>query len=277
LSSTISFVVPLSKPLRVAAQRTLHSLLKHIRFLSLLTTLDMFASLIALAVLASPALASLSMTAPVASTSWQGGAQQTINWIDDGKTPNLQAFGPSTVGLFVGNAIQQTQLQLIVDSVDVSTTSSISFTPDPSVGANANIYFIRFTSLGLKDATNPNYPAEAFSAKFTLSAMTGTFNATVQAQIDAASSAPVGGATSAPPAAGAPSAPTTSGGAAPTSPAAGSSPASGSSKPSSPTSSHSSAAPSGSAAAKAANGASGVAASVGFVGTVVALASAMLF
>lgn len=68
LSSTISFVVPLSKPLRVAAQRTLHSLLKHIRFLSLLTTLDMFASIIALAVLASPALASLSVRVVVVAT-----------------------------------------------------------------------------------------------------------------------------------------------------------------------------------------------------------------
>ena len=47
------------------------------------------------------------MTAPVASTQWQAGQQQTINWIDDGKTPNLQSFGASTVGLFVGNAIQQ--------------------------------------------------------------------------------------------------------------------------------------------------------------------------
>ena len=47
------------------------------------------------------------MTAPVASTQWQGGAQQTITWIDDGKTPNLQSFVACTVGLFVGNAIQQ--------------------------------------------------------------------------------------------------------------------------------------------------------------------------
>lgn len=33
----------------------------------------------------------------------------------------------------------QTELQQIVPSVDVSTTSSISFTPDASVGPNGDI------------------------------------------------------------------------------------------------------------------------------------------
>ena len=35
--------------------------------------------------------------------------------------------------------------------------------------------FIRFTSIGLKDATNSMYPAEAFSAKFTYVALWKVF------------------------------------------------------------------------------------------------------
>ena len=96
------------------------------------------------------------MTAPIASTSWQAGQPQTINWKDDGTSPSLQDFGTASVAIYVGNAIQQvspsllgkmrletdlffqTMLQSVVDSVDVSTTASITFTPDPSIGPNGD-------------------------------------------------------------------------------------------------------------------------------------------
>jgi cobalamin biosynthesis Mg chelatase CobN len=100
----------------------------------------------------------------------------------------------------------------------MATTSELIFCPMVvvTVVPNARHSFIRVESLGLKDAKNPQFPAEAFSAKFayafmlltvanallitslnSLSSMTGTFNATVQAQVDGASTAPIGG--SAPP------------------------------------------------------------------------------
>jgi len=151
------------------------------------------AKLIALAVCAQSASAALFMTSPVASSSWAAGQQQTISWQDDGNQPTLEAFGPASVSLAVGSAQQQTSLQTVIASVDVSTTSSIVFTPDPSVGANGGMYFIRIQSLSLKDATQTQYPALAFSAKFTMTGMTGTFNATVQQQIDGASGAPASG------------------------------------------------------------------------------------
>ncbi len=47
------------------------------------------------------------MTEPVASTSLPAGKQFTITWQDDGKSPNLTAFGPTTIGLFVGSPIVQ--------------------------------------------------------------------------------------------------------------------------------------------------------------------------
>ncbi|KAH8101675.1 hypothetical protein BXZ70DRAFT_931469 [Cristinia sonorae] len=148
--------------------------------------------LIALAACAQSAFAALFMTSPVASSNWAAGQQQTISWQDDGKAPSLKDFGAAKVTLSVGNSIQQTHLQTIVDNVDVSTTSSIVFTPDPSVGANGAVYFVRIESLALKDAAQPQYPALAFSAKFTLTGMTGQFSPAVQAQIDGSSTAPLG-------------------------------------------------------------------------------------
>jgi hypothetical protein len=157
----------------------------------------MFSStLVALAVLAAPAFASVFPTAPVESTSWAAGEQQTLTWQDDSNSPSAADMGPCKVGIYAGNRDQQTLLQLITDSVDVSTTKSIVFTPDRSIGPNSKQYFIRFDSLSLKAAGAPQYPAQSFTAKFELTNMTGTFNASVQSQIDGASTAPIGVSTS---------------------------------------------------------------------------------
>jgi len=118
-----------------------------------------------------------------------------LNWQDDGKTPNLTAFGAATVGLYVGSQSVQTELQAI-GNVDVSTVSTIAWTPDATVGPNYDSYFIRFTSVNLKDPNQTQFNAEAFSAKFTLSGMTGTFNSTVQAVISGSTS-PSGAASTA--------------------------------------------------------------------------------
>jgi hypothetical protein len=146
--------------------------------------------------LVAAASANIYITSPVAGTVFTAGQNSSITWQDDGNSPSLQAIGPCKVSIYVGNAIQQTSLQLIVGSVDVSTTSSIEFIPDGSIGPSGSDYFIRFESLSLKDAANPQYPALAFSAKFTLNGATGTFTPEEQSQIDGASTAPLGGSTS---------------------------------------------------------------------------------
>jgi len=148
--------------------------------------------------LSAGAIANVFITSPVASSTFTGNKQATISWQDDGSQPSLKSFGPAKVSIYAGNAQQQTSLQAIVPSVDVSSTSSIQFTVDPSIGPNSNEYFIRIESLSLKDAKNPQYPALAFSAKFTLNGMTGTFSQEVQSQIAGQSTAPLAGATSAP-------------------------------------------------------------------------------
>jgi hypothetical protein len=158
----------------------------------------MFTTPFVLLALSAGAFANVFITSPVASSTFTGNQQATISWQDDGAQPSLKDFGPAKVSIYAGNAQQQTLLQSISPSVDVSTTSSVKFTVDPSIGPNSNEYFVRIESLSLKDAKNPQYPALAFSAKFTMNSMTGTFSQEVQAQIAGQSTAPLAGATSAP-------------------------------------------------------------------------------
>jgi len=153
----------------------------------------MFSTAYVVLALSASAFATVFVTSPVASTTFAGGQQCTVSWQDDGSAPTLAAFGPAIVSIYAGNSQQQTLLQTITPSVDVSKFSTIQFTPDPTIGPNDDQYFIRFQSISLKDATNPQYPALAFSAKFTMSNMSGQFNASVQAQIDGQSTAPIGG------------------------------------------------------------------------------------
>ncbi|KAI0753338.1 hypothetical protein C8Q80DRAFT_1097412 [Daedaleopsis nitida] len=150
----------------------------------------MFSSaLLVLAAAVAPAFATVYTTSPVDSSSWTANQQQTISWQDDGTAPSLKDFGMAKVSVYVGNQQQQTLVQSISDTVDVSTTSSIVFTPEASVGENGKYYFVRFESVNLKDPKNPQYPALAFSSKYTMSGMTGTFTADVKAQIAGATDA----------------------------------------------------------------------------------------
>ncbi|KAL5514733.1 hypothetical protein ACEPAG_2049 [Sanghuangporus baumii] len=143
----------------------------------------MFGRLVLLVSLVASGMAKPFLTTPVEGTVCGGGSTCNINWQEDNVAPLLADFGDASVGLYVGNVRQQTMVQSISDSVNVATTASISFTVDPNAGSDDNIYFIRFDSLTSRNGTAPN---QAFSAKFTLNGMSGTFNSTVQAQINAA-------------------------------------------------------------------------------------------
>jgi hypothetical protein len=144
--------------------------------------------------LAASALGSVFLTSPVASTTFTGGQQATVSWQESGNAPTLAQFGNATFAIYVGNAIEQTPLQTIATSVNVSSTSSFTFTPQPDIGPNSGQYFIRVTSGSYMDG---QYNAEAFSALFTLTGMTGTFNSTEQAEINGQSTAPIGGTSTA--------------------------------------------------------------------------------
>lgn len=143
----------------------------------------------ALAVAATPALAELSVTAPIASTKCTGGQTCQVSWNDNGRGVTLAQQGNMTIALYTGGAQQQTFLQPIAypEAVNVSTTSAVVFTVDPTIGPNGADYFIRFSSTSLNQNNSAN-PYLSFSAKFTLEGMSGTFNSSVQAQISSASS-----------------------------------------------------------------------------------------
>lgn len=143
-----------------------------------------FFSALALATLAS---AEIFITEPVASTTCTAGVACYVRWNDDANTPALASIGPCQIDLMTGGQQQQTLLQNIAPSLDVSTNSFVSYLPDATVGPNGADYFIRFQSLSLKSTDNPAYPYQSFSAKFTLNGMTGTFNSTIQGQIDGTS------------------------------------------------------------------------------------------
>jgi len=155
----------------------------------------MFSKTLLIFSLFSVAFATVSMTEPVASTIYSGGkAGAVVSWMENGNPPSLAEFGLATISIYVGNAIQQTSLQVLSNSTDVSTTSTITFTPDPTIGPSGSDYFIRIESISGKD--NTSTPFEAFSAKFTLNNMTGNFSASVSAEIAGQSTAPLGSQTS---------------------------------------------------------------------------------
>jgi len=155
----------------------------------------MFSKALLISSLVSVAFASVSVTTPVASTVDSGGKSAQVVWMDDGAPPTLQAFGNSTISIYTGNSIQQTNLQVLSNGTDVSAVSSITFTPDPTIGPNSDKYFIRFESISNRNATTGAF-YEAFSAQFTLDSMTGTFSASVSAEIAGLSTAPLGAQTS---------------------------------------------------------------------------------
>ncbi|KAK0498730.1 hypothetical protein EDD18DRAFT_1070313 [Armillaria luteobubalina] len=143
--------------------------------------------------LATSALATVYITDPVGSTVWNAGDTVTVSWQDDGTSPTLAAFGASKFAIAVGNSLQQTTLQVIAENVNVATTSTLQFIPSANIGPAGDEYFIRVDSNSLKDANNSQYPALSFSAKFTINGLSGSFNSSVQAEIDGQSTAPLAG------------------------------------------------------------------------------------
>ncbi|KAJ7262297.1 hypothetical protein B0H12DRAFT_1271461, partial [Mycena haematopus] len=138
----------------------------------------------------------LQVTSPTQTLGFTGGQLSNITWMDDTNQPALANFGLAKVSIYTGNSIDQTSLQTISESTDVTNPLYISFTPDPSIGPDGDEYFIRFESLTNKDPTDATIPLLAFSHVFTMSGMTGTFDAQVLSEISGQSTAPIGGVAS---------------------------------------------------------------------------------
>ncbi|KIY49742.1 hypothetical protein FISHEDRAFT_65156 [Fistulina hepatica ATCC 64428] len=156
----------------------------------------LYRSTTVLAALASSALANVYVTSPTAASVFTAGQNETVSWQNDGNSPSLLEFGLATFSIYVGDKTQQTRLQLIATGVNVSSTSSLSFTPSSSIGPNSDEYFIRVESQSLLDPSEPQYYEMAFSSKFNLTNMSGTFNSSVQSEINGQSTAPLSSAVS---------------------------------------------------------------------------------
>ncbi|KAF5343558.1 hypothetical protein D9758_012965 [Tetrapyrgos nigripes] len=157
----------------------------------------MLSKISVVSLLTSGAFAAVYINSPTESIGMTGGQTAKISWIDQGSGPSLADFGDAKIGIYTGNSKQQILLQTISDRINVAKSSSLQFTPDAGIGPNGNNYFVRFDSLTLKDSANPQSPAMAFSSRFTMSGMSGTFNASVQSLINGQSTAPIGGTSTA--------------------------------------------------------------------------------
>ncbi|KAG1740499.1 uncharacterized protein EDB91DRAFT_1132823 [Suillus paluster] len=127
--------------------------------------MNAFKTLVSLAFLVSTHIAlvqaAIYVTDPVQSTVCSGGQGCQVEWVDDGQSPLLDSIGECTVGLYNGEML----LAQSLTSVNVATTNSFSFTPNPSAGANG-AYYLVFTSNGIT--------YQGWSGTFTLNGMTGT-------------------------------------------------------------------------------------------------------
>jgi hypothetical protein len=106
--------------------------------------------------LASSALAGVYITNPVANSTARPGELFTIRWgesqgsqycqpnekltsilpleVDDGTTPHLASIGSSQIALYTGSPTQQTFLQELAASIDVSTSNSVDAWIDSNLG-----------------------------------------------------------------------------------------------------------------------------------------------
>ncbi|KAM0746840.1 hypothetical protein T439DRAFT_383868 [Meredithblackwellia eburnea MCA 4105] len=122
--------------------------------------------------------ASIYITNPIATTTLQGNKSFTITWLSDtgdgaGVTPLASSFGPTTIGLYTGSSTQQTLLLNLGTVSDPSKTKSLKATVPVTVGPSSAFYFLRFQSISATSSSG--VPLQAFSARFTLSKMTGQF------------------------------------------------------------------------------------------------------
>ncbi|KAK4699032.1 hypothetical protein P7C70_g7236, partial [Phenoliferia sp. Uapishka_3] len=141
------------------------------------------------------ASASLFITSPTAKSSISALKNTTITWISDAvrafrshhfdfadhssppaksTTPVSSQFGEISVGLYTGSSTDQTLLQNFGNVLDPMKTLKLEVQLDRTVGPNSSLYFIRMQSLKGTDSASGS-PLQAFSARFTLTGMNGTF------------------------------------------------------------------------------------------------------
>ncbi|KAJ2922938.1 hypothetical protein H1R20_g14196, partial [Candolleomyces eurysporus] len=90
--------------------------------------------------------AALYVVTPLSGSTCRGGQPCTVTWLDDGQAPLLSAIGVTHVALYTGTL----KLVQTLPPVDVSSTLSFTFTPNPAAGPNSDAYYLAFTSTETK-------------------------------------------------------------------------------------------------------------------------------
>ncbi|GAA5873913.1 hypothetical protein JCM1840_000227 [Sporobolomyces johnsonii] len=133
---------------------------------------------------------------PTADDSFNAGKQFTVTWIDNNNAPTAEAFGASTLYIATGSSTQHTNLATLGNVASPSNTTEVKITVDASWGPDSDLYFILLQSNSGTDSNG--IPLQSFSARFSLTKMTGTFSSAVLAQISGVTSgAPVASSTAA--------------------------------------------------------------------------------
>lgn len=71
----------------------------------------------------------------------------SLEIVDDGTTPHLASIGPSQIALYTGSPTQQTLLQQLAASIDVSTTNSLDAWIDSNIGPNGELIWCDLLSV----------------------------------------------------------------------------------------------------------------------------------
>ncbi len=91
---------------------------------------------------------------------------------------NGREWGRISIWLATGSTNTQYKLAQLAENLSPSMTSASAMIP-ANAGPNGKSYFLRFE--GSRTDNKTGYPVMAFSARFQLSGMTGSFNSTIQA------------------------------------------------------------------------------------------------
>jgi len=116
------------------------------------------------------------ITIPAGGASVPGGIAFSVTWKDSGSAPSISDLTTYTLFLFSGSNTAPQQLYSL-SSGTLATASTVSVTvPVGTGGTGTNAYFLGMLSVASAGGTIWTY-----SDRFTLTGMTGTFSAAVQA------------------------------------------------------------------------------------------------
>ncbi|KAF4552856.1 putative cell wall synthesis protein KRE9 [Elsinoe fawcettii] len=152
-----------------------------------------FSSSLLLASLVTLIQADVRFTSPAAGASLPGGGSIAVQWTDSGSGPALTTFASYQLFLMAGgnDGPSMIQLAVLVPNGVYTTGNAAQGVITAGVGGSAtNAYFLKMVSTSASGGQLINY-----SSRFTLTGMTGTFPAAVQAGITAAAGSSAGPAT----------------------------------------------------------------------------------